>query len=35
MLALSAGVIALIWMMAWRYRTSQAKAVSSVKEISI
>ena len=32
MLALSAGVIALIWMMAWRYRTSQAKAVSSVKE---
>ncbi len=32
MLALSAGVIALIWMMAWRYRSSQAKAVSSVKE---
>lgn len=31
MLALSAGVIALIWMMAWRYRSSQAKAVSSVE----
>ena len=31
-LALCAGVIALIWMMAWRYRTAQAKAVSSVKE---
>lgn len=32
MLALSAGVIVLIWMMAWRYRSSQAKAVSSVTE---
>lgn len=32
MLALSAGVIALIWMMAWRYRSSQAKAVATVKE---
>lgn len=32
MLALSAGVIALIWMMAWRYRSSQAKAVSSVTD---
>ncbi len=32
MMALSAGVIALIWMMAWRYRSSQAKAVSTVTE---
>ncbi len=32
MLALSAAVIVVIWMMAWRYRSSQAKAVSQVKE---
>ena len=32
MLALCAGVIALIWLMAWRYRSSQAKAVSMVEE---
>ena len=32
MMALAAGVIALIWTMMWRYRASQAKAVSQVKE---
>ena len=32
MLAISAAVIVVIWFMAWKYRTSQAKAVSSVSE---
>jgi hypothetical protein len=32
MLALSAGVICLIWMMAWRQRNAQAKSVTQVTE---
>jgi len=32
MMAISAGVIVVIWVMAWKYRSSQAKAVSAVKE---
>lgn len=32
MLALAAGVMVVIWMMMWKFRTSQAKAVSRVTE---